>query len=50
MNLYAELDLDVGTSYVFGLRFSASPAATSVGYYCSYQARIFNRNGTSAPF
>jgi hypothetical protein len=50
MNFYAELDLNVGTSYMFGLRFSALPAATSVGYYCNYQARIFNRNGATAPF
>jgi serine protease len=50
MNLYAELDLDVGASYIFGLRFSAVPAAATVSVYCSYQARIFNRNGASAPF
>ena len=44
------LDLVVGTSYMFGLRVTASPATAGVGFYCAYQARVVNRSSASAPF
>jgi hypothetical protein len=48
--LAGELDLVPGTSYLFGLAFSSSPATASVQVYCSQQARISNRTSASAPF
>ena len=50
VTLAGELDLVPGTSYLFGLAFTAAPAAASVQVYCSQQARIFNRTSASAPF
>lgn len=48
--VHGELDLAVGQSYLFGLIFSGAPAPASLGYYCTVQTRIHNRNGASAPF
>lgn len=43
-------DLLVGNSYLFGLRFTASPAVTSLTIDCRVEARIASRTGPSAPF
>jgi hypothetical protein len=48
--LRGSADLAVGASYLFGLRLSSSPAIASIGVYCAVQARIVNRNGSTAPF
>jgi serine protease len=49
VNVAGEVDLTVGQTYLFGLAYSASPAA-ALTTYCANQARIHNRNGTAVPY